>query len=203
MFASFNVGVLGVALSLLSGLATLQAQDAPPADNSGPPPGNFGPPPGNFDPAQMRQRMMDRMREQMAVTDDAEWKAISDRIAKVMDARRALGGMGGPGGGMGFGGPPGMRERPAGGPGAGPGQVREGGGPQGPGGFMREASPELDALRKAVQAQAPNAEIKAKLAELRAARAKKEADLASAQDELKQVLSVRQEAVAVTLGLLK
>jgi hypothetical protein len=210
LFTSLNVGALGTALCLLSSAGTLSAQDAQPPENAGPPPGNFGPPPGNFDPAQMRQRMIERMREQLAVTDDAEWKAISDRVAKVMDARRSLGGLGGPGGGMGFfgpGGPP-MRERPAGAPpggaDAGPGQFRQGpGGPQGPGGFNREPSPELDALRKAIQAQAPAAEIKAKLADLRAVRAKKEADLASAQEELRQLLSVRQEAVAVTLGLLK
>ena len=64
---------------------------------------------GNFDPAQARQRMMERYKEQLDVkNDDAEWKVISERITKVMEARREVGGggMGGFGrGGRGPGGP--------------------------------------------------------------------------------------------------
>jgi hypothetical protein len=75
--------------------------------------------------------------------------------------------------------------------------------PPGPGGFGREASPELDALRKALDNKASASEIKAKLTELRAARKTKEAELEKAQDNLREILSARQEAVAVTLGLLK
>ena len=71
------------------------------------------------------------------------------------------------------------------------------------GGFNREANPEMEALRKAIEDKAPASEIKAKLAALRDARKKKEAELEKAQDELRQLLSARQEAVAVTLGLLK
>ena len=58
-------------------------------------------------------------------------------------------------------------------------------------------------MRKALDSKASAAEIKAKLADLRAARKKKEADLEKAQDALRDILSARQEAVAVTLGLLK
>src|SRR6478672_4731263 len=61
---------------------------------------------GNFDPEQMRQRMMERTREQLGVTNDDEWKIISERVEKVMAARREVpGGFGGgffgrgPGGG--------------------------------------------------------------------------------------------------------
>ncbi len=75
--------------------------------------------------------------------------------------------------------------------------------PAGPGGFGPQPSPELDALRKALDSKAPAEEIKAKLADVRAARKKKEAELEKAQDELRDMLSPRQEAVAVTLGLLK
>ena len=207
------------------------------------------PPQGNFDPQQMRQRAMERMREQFDVKDDAEWKAISERMDKVMEARRNAGGIGGPrspgfpGGGGGFGGPggPGRPGGPGGpegfgGPGGPPPQGGEGrpegfgpppgdapgapglapgapqgqgqmrnrpGGPGGPGGFGREPSPELDALRKAIEDQASASEVKAKLAALRTARAQKEAELEKAQDALRKVLSARQEAVAVMLGLLK
>src|SRR5258708_4479296 len=46
---------------------------------------------GNFDPAQMQQRIMDRYKEQLKVKSDDEWKIISERIMKVMEARVSLG----------------------------------------------------------------------------------------------------------------
>jgi hypothetical protein len=240
LFKSSTIGALGSAVCLLLGADNLPAQD--------------GPPQGNFDPAQMRQRALERIREQMDVKDDTEWKAIAERLEKVMQARREMGGPGGPGG-MGFGGgrggpggfggrgrpggaapqagPDGLPPQdgpggplpqgqqggpdafgpPDGGPDRGPnadsaGQGRRGGfrnGPggfAGPGGFPRETSPELEALRKALDNNASASEIKTKLADLRAARKKKEAELEKAQNGLREVLSVRQEAVAVTLGFL-
>ena len=57
-------------------------------------------------------------------------------------------------------------------------------------------------MNKAIQSKAAPAEIKAKLTQFREARRKKEAALAKAREDLRQILSVRQEAVAVTLGLL-
>lgn len=184
---------------LLAFVAPVRAQD--------------GPGPGGFDPAQMRQRMLQRVREQLEVKDDAEWKVVSERIQKVMEARRGLGGPGGFGG-FGFMGPGGPPPRPDGvsgteggppsddsGPPAPPESAA--GGPSGPMAFNRPSNPELEALRKAVEAKASSSELKAKLADLRAARAKKEAELEKAQEDLKQVLSVRQEAVAVAFGLLK
>ena len=229
---SIIIGALGSATWLLLSVGNLIAQDRPPQ--------------GNFNPAQMRQRMLERMREQFDVKDDAEWKAIAERVEKVMQARPSVGGGGGPGGfgfpggrdglggpgGQGFpagppspgspggpplqdglggadsfgppgGGPPaspeGFQGRP---PGAG-GFGNASSGPGGPGGFGREANPELDALRKALDSKASAVEIKAKLADLRASRKKKKAKLAKAQDELRDILSARQEAIAVTLGLLK
>ena len=180
---------LGLALSS----SVLQAQDGPPA--------------GDFNPAQMRERMEQRLREAMEVKDDAEWKVISERITAVMDARRAArdgGGM------MGFrppGGPPLNRDvapdqngagttPPDAGPG--PGNREEFQGPRN----RPPASPEAGALKKAIDAKAPAAELKTKLAEFKAARAKKQADLEKAREDLRQVLSVQQEAVATTFGLL-
>ena len=58
--------------------SALRAQD-------GPPPG------GNFDPEQMRQHMFEHLRQQFDVKDDSEWTLISNRVAKVMEARRAAG----------------------------------------------------------------------------------------------------------------
>jgi hypothetical protein len=64
-------------------------------------------------------------------------------------------------------------------------------------------SPEVESLQKAIEAKAPADELKAKLAKVREARKLKEANLAKAQDELRKVLSVRQEASAVLMGLLQ
>ena len=150
---------------------------------------------GNFDPEQMRARMMENYREKLEVEvkEDAEWKLIEGRITKVSDARREMGG------GRGFGGP--------GGPGG-----RRGGGDAGAGGDQGaerrrspfgEPSPEADALQKAIEAKAPADEIKTKLAKYRESQKTKQANLEKAQAELRQVLSVRQEANAVLMGLLQ
>ena len=144
--------------------------------------------------------MMDRYKEQLGVTDDAEWKLIFDRIEKVTTARREIG-FGG-GGGFGRGG----RGGPGGPGGGGPGGGGPGGDPAaagGRGGFGGEPSPEAEALRKAIEAKAPADELKAKLAKFREARKVKEANLETAQEDLRKVLTVRQEAAAVLAGLLK
>lgn len=195
-----SLGALGVATTLFLNASAAQAQERP-----GGPGG-----PGNFNPEQMRERMLERLRESFDVKDDAEWKLISERIAKVMDARRAAGGMGGgpgmvggPGGGaraFGGGRPPGGEEAGGGRP---PQGERGPGGPGGPGGLIRQSDPEAEALQKSLEAKAPTEEIKAKLAKLRDARRAKEAQLDKAQEELRQILTVRQEAVAVAAGLLK
>ena len=191
-----TLALVGVGGSLLIGAANVQAQNR-----------------GNFDPAQFQQQMLERMRTSFDVTDDAEWKLISDRISKVTEARRATttggfggfggGGPGGPGGG---GRPPGGDNAAAPSDNGGKGNRTRGGGQGGPGGGGpggRTASPEQDALQKAIEAKASNDEIKAKLERLRESRHAAEAKLEKAQQDLREVLSVRQEAVAVMFGLLK
>jgi hypothetical protein len=54
---------------LLLGSANLCAQTAPPQ--------------GTGAPTQMRQRMLDRIRQRLEVQDDAEWKLISDRLSRL------------------------------------------------------------------------------------------------------------------------
>lgn len=139
---------------------------------------------GNFDPAQMQDRMMTALRTQFDVPDDAEWKLIQDRITAVSETRRAGGG--GFGGMMmgGRGGPPG-------------GQGGQPGGRTG-----RTANPESDSLRQAITDKLPDAEIKSRLTRLRESRKNNEEKLARVQEELRAVLSVRQEAIAVMAGLL-
>ena len=195
--------VLGLVATLLLCGGNLYAQD----DNGGGPgepppgqpgdggpggpggPGDFGglggPPPGDFDngrgptggsaPAQFEQRMMEQTRQSLSVSNDDEWAVIQPLVQKVMDARRETSGPGAPGGPGG----PERRGRP---------------GPQ--------ASSEQQALQKAIEADAPPTEIKEALAKYRAARKEKQAKLEAAQSNLRNVLSRRQEAQAVLLGLL-
>src|SRR5215469_15474367 len=49
---------------------------------------------GNFDPAQFQQRMMDRIRQNLNFTNDADWNAVQPLVQKVLDARRDVGGGG-------------------------------------------------------------------------------------------------------------
>jgi hypothetical protein len=143
---------------------------------------------GNFDPAQFQQRMMERYREQLEVKSDDEWKVIEPRITKVSEARREVGF----GGGFGRGG--GRR---------GGGDANDqSGDTQRRRTFGGEPNPDAEALQKAIESKASADEIKSKLAKYRESRKTKEANLAKAQDELRKVLSVRQEASAVLMGLL-
>ena len=146
---------------------------------------------GNVDPQQfqqqMQQRMMEFFRERLAVTNDDEWSFIESRLSKVVQARMQIlmGGMGGFRGMMG-----GNRS------GDNPGVGRRGF----PG--FGQPSAEAEALQKAIESNAPTDQMKAALASYRAARKQKEAELAAAQEQLRQVLSLRQEAVLVSMGLL-
>lgn len=185
---SRNLALAGAALSLLTGTQLVLAQDAKAPDATAPAPTQRQR--GNFDPAQFRQRMMDSLRERFEVKDDAEWMIISERIEKVFTLRReAGGGFGGRGGG-----------RPPGGDTAATGTDAA---PRQRGGFRGDSSPEGEALQKAIEANASADVIKAKLTALRESRKAKEALLESAQEDLRKVLSAKQEAVAVLMGLLK
>ncbi len=140
---------------------------------------------GNFDPAQMRERMMERVKEQLEITDDSEWKAIQPLIQKVMDTRMAAGT--GMGRGM-FGGPrrggdnnQNQDRRPNFGP---------------------QPGPEVQALERAIDGKASNSELKTAIAKVADYRKAKQTELEKAQAELRKVLSVRQEAIATLNGWL-
>lgn len=142
---------------------------------------------GNWDPARMQQMMMERVKEQLEITDETEWKAVQPLVQKVMDARMAtLSGLGR--GLIGRGGP-----RPGGD--GNPGDTARRGG-------FGTPSPEGEALQKAIDAKASNAELKAATAKFKEARKAKQAELEKAQEALRKVLSVRQEAIATSTGLL-
>ncbi len=204
---------IAVAVLSVSGLAYAQEQDPPRRD--GGQRGGFDW--GQFDPARMQEMMLQRLQRVLGMEDD-EWQVVSPLLSKVMEAQSAtrMGGMGGMlfGRGGGFrGGPP--RDR---GDGAGQGRPPRGdgefqgrppgGGPGGPGGqgrrgFRAPPSPEIAALNEALQNEdTPADEIRAKMATVRVARARKELELKNAREELRQVLTVRQEARFVTMGFL-
>jgi hypothetical protein len=179
--------ILGIAALCLCG-GNIFAQD----NNGGGPP--------DFDPAQFRQRMMEQTRKNLDVTNNDEWAVIQPLVEKVMEARREA--FSGGGMGMGFGGPPpGGPGGPP--PGGGPPPDGDQGGPGGRRGFGPPRSAEHQALQKVLDDKAPTSEVKSALAKFRASRADKQARLAAAQSNLQAVLTLRQEAAAVLMGLLQ
>jgi hypothetical protein len=155
---------------------------------------------GNFDPAQFRQMILDNAKTSLEVTNDDEWTVISGAIGKVLDAQQdvrssAINGFRG------------MRNRGGqnGGGGGGGGGANAGGGQNGGrrGGFGGTPAPEIEALQDAIDADAPADEIKSKLAKVREVQKANEAKLDAAQADLLKLLTPRQEASAVLLGILK
>ncbi|MCX8036630.1 MAG: hypothetical protein N3D11_06185 [Candidatus Sumerlaeia bacterium] len=160
---------------------------------------------GRFDPAQMRERMLEGLRERLGATEE-EWKAISPLVTDVMEKQgnAMRGGFGGLMGLLGRGGPGGPG-RPGGdrGPGAPPGGDQPGQDRGRRGGMFGQPDPEIEALSKTLED--PNASketIAANLKALRDARAKREAELKAAREKLRAVLTLRQEALLVLGGLL-
>jgi len=188
----------GAIALLASSMAQLPAQDRENRDaNRDGDRGGRGP--GGFDPAQFQERMMERVKEQLEITNEDEWKAISPLITKVMEARRdvMVSGMGGMRGffGRGRGGDRGGDNNP---PPGDQNRERRGGG----GGFFGEPGPESEALQKAIESKASASDLKAAMAKFREAQKAKETKLQKSQDELRKVLTVRQEAILVSTGTL-
>jgi hypothetical protein len=176
------ITLCAMAATLAIGVTGLLAQD-----NGGGPGGGRR---GNFDPAQMQQRMLDRVQDELGFTNDTDWNAVKPLVQKVMDARMAVGN-----GGMGrmFGG---GRNR-GGANGAAGDQANN----RPRGGMFGQTSPEQDALQKAVDDNAPSAQIKDLLAKYKDSQKAKQARLDAAQADLKAVLTTKQEAQACLLGL--
>jgi hypothetical protein len=175
----------------------LWAQDAP--RDRGDREGDRGDRRRQFDPAQreefmqrMRERMSQAMKERLQATDD-EWSVIEPRLTKVTELRMQSG----------FGGMRGMfggRDRGPGAPGGAEGRDGDSDRPQ------RELSPietKARALNEVVENKESTPEqIKSAMTELRAARVKQEQEAKAARESLREVLSLRQEATLVTMGLL-
>ena len=130
---------------------------------------------GNFDPAQMQARMMASYKERLGATDE-EWRILQPKVEKLMTLQRnTRGGMMG-----------GRGQR---------------GGDQQAESAVAVASRELRTVLENTGATAE--EIGRKLTALREAREKARAELAAAQKELKELITVRQEAVLVSMGTLE
>lgn len=144
---------------------------------------------------EFRRRAQERMREQLGATEQ-EWKVLQPRLEKVQQLQRQTrGGFGA------FGGARGQARR-----------GRRAGAAQPPGAQRPEGAPEreqsdvekkTEALRNLLDDEASAAgAIKAALGALRQAREKAQKDLAAARQELRQVVTVRQEARLVLMGTL-
>jgi hypothetical protein len=199
MKTNILLAMAGVGLAFVLGATQVEAQGG-----GG---GGFGR--GNFDPQQIRQNMLDNVRDQLSVTNDDEWKVIGDQVQKVMDAQLQLSASGslnmfrlfrrnnnnnGQGGGNGGG-------AATTGGGAGNGGGRRAGGMAA---FLgADASdPEGEALQAALDRNAPPAEIKAAIAKVMTARKQKQDKLDQARSGLRDLLTPKQEGTCVTLGLL-
>jgi len=147
--------------------------------------------PGGFDQAQaeqfmqqMRQRMMDALKDQLESSDE-EFKILQPKIEKVMRLQIDLSGATGfsmmfGGGRGGFGNPFAFGQPPS---------------------ELQKAATDLaDILRS--QESTPR-QIKERLAAFRQARTAAQADLAKAREDLLSLLTSRQEAMLVTMGLLE
>lgn len=140
----------------------------------------------SFDRSDMEERMMTMMQERLGISDE-EWTVIKPLMSEVMTQSRAASGRSGM-----------MRNR------GGRGRDR------GNDSQQQELSEDASAVEKAVyelqqtlEKEAPSsAEIKAKLTALRGAKEKAKQDLVKAQQKLREVLTLKQEAQLVMIGML-
>jgi hypothetical protein len=178
MFKTKNVAITLSALLLISLVLPLVLaadgephRDRPRMREGGMP----GGPEGMRNPEEMQKMMLERMKTQLAATDE-EWAKIESPLKKVMKLSNEVnvrGGMMGP--------------RPG----------------QPDGSEQSELQKATIALREVVQkADATPEDISAKLAAYRAANEAAKKELAAAQDELKKTVNPRQEAKLVLAGML-
>lgn len=179
------MAICGVAAALFLGAGNVSAQNDNGGGGGGQGGGNGGRR-GNFDPAQMQQRMMERVQQELDITNDTDWSAIQPLVQKVMDTQRDARGSGMM---RMFGG----RNRGGNNGGQGGGRSMFGGTP----------NPAAEALQKAVDDNAPAAQIKDLLAKYQDSQKDRQAKLLAAQNDLRAVLTVKQEAQATLLGLLE
>ncbi len=148
--------------------------------------------------SETRQSETERMQERLGATDQ-EWKVLGPRVMKVSELSRQLRGGGGGGG----------RQRG----GAQGGRGRQGGDSQNAQTTTRQSTPARaqSAVEKAQQQlrtllenqSATAAQIRQQITTLRAARTQVRQQLAAAQMELVKIVTARQEAQLIMMGLLE
>ena len=127
-----------------------------------------------------QERMVERMKETLEASDE-EWKVLQPRVEKVLTLSRETRGMAGMAGFA-------RRGRPQAGE-----STRE----------QTQVEKCQEEVRNVLEnKEAKPEEIKQKLTALRKAKEKAKQDLAKAQQELREVLTLRQEARLVLMGLL-
>ncbi|MEI6351443.1 MAG: hypothetical protein WCP06_10095 [Verrucomicrobiota bacterium] len=176
-----------IAATLLFNTSRGWTQDAPPPQPSAAPAAEVksgpGAPSGDR-MKQFRQRMAERLKTALKASDE-EWSVIQPLLEKMYAKQREVGGAR-----FGFGGRRG---------GGGPGGEERGNRPS-----MFGGTPQADALEIALKSESTSpAEIKAKLDALREARKKATAQLDQAREDLRKVLTQRQEATLVLIGILQ
>jgi hypothetical protein len=135
--------------------------------------------------AAMQQRMNASLREQMGITNDTEWALIAEKINAVRKPQTAV-----------LADDSGLTEMISV---LGMGGGRRGGGFQA---MLGRPSPESDALKQAVEPDAPTGQIKTLTAKLKALRNENLTKLAPAQGELRAWLTTRREAMVTLAGRL-
>jgi len=169
--------IAALAITLALNTPSSSAQDAAPAPTAAPaatPATPGGPGPDKID--QFRQKMNEFLKASLKVSDD-EWGIIQPLLEKVQTKQRdSL---------------MGRFSFMAG---------RRGGGDRG----GRPTAPEIDALKGALESESSSpADIKSKLEAVREARKKSEGELTQAREDLRKVLTQRQEATLVMVGVLE
>lgn len=183
-----RIGILVLAMVLVVGAVFVAEGISQPADNGGAAAGGQGGRGGrNFDPAAFRQRMTERLKTELGLKDD-EWKVIEPKIEKVLTAQAdarfgGMGGLFGRGGNRGNRGGDNATSRPA------------------PTSETGKASAEL--AKVLADKEAKSEQVKTALQALRDAKAKAKASLEAAQKDLREVLTTRQEAQLVMMGMLE
>jgi hypothetical protein len=131
---------------------------------------------------------MDGVKDRLGFKDEAEWVAVQPLVQKVMDLRRETltSGMSS------------LFRRHSNESSSAP----QSGAERRPSSFFGAPSPEAEALQKAIDDNAPAAQIKAALEKFRASKKDKEAKLTVAQEDLRKVLTAKQEALATLISLL-
>lgn len=188
--------ICGMAAALFCGMNSVSAQD----NNGGGGGGGGGGFGGGrrFDPGQMQQDFMNFARNYMNFTNDDDWNAVQPLVQKVVEARRDEASSMGNGIRLMM-----QARRNENGDDQNGGRNDQNGGRRFRGGFFGgQPSPEYTALQNAIDQNAPPAQVKDLLDRYKAAEKAKQDKLKEAQDSLRAVLSVKQEAQATLLGLL-